>query len=161
IRRPFAEHKRALAGARVAQAADDHVAAPLLAIAHRDGPAGLPEVELPELAGSVDGALVVARGGQTERADLPQVVAQDGPAARVAELAEELVDAAGRHPRLGAKEAIDLLAVGLELALAWRAAIPRGRLGPKRPADSRAMTTRAPVDLRDGQALHEAHAADL
>jgi hypothetical protein len=52
-------------------------------VADRDRRRGLPEVELADLAGPVDGALVGATG-QIERAELAQVVVEDRLAALIA-----------------------------------------------------------------------------
>jgi hypothetical protein len=77
-------------------------------VADRDLGLGLPEVELAELAGPVDGALVGAPGGQ-QRPQLAQVLVEDRLAARVAELGDQLADAGVGDPGLGAQQALDLL----------------------------------------------------
>ena len=108
------EDQRAGAGARVAQGAGDHPAAAGLAVADRDLGPRLPEVELADLPGSVDGALVGAPGGKA-RAHLAQVVVEDRLAALIAELGDQLADAGARDPGSAAQQSLDLLPEGIEL----------------------------------------------
>ena len=146
--------------ARVAQAADDDITPPLLAVAHRDRPRRLPQIELAELTRAIQRALVDPRRGE-QRPDLPEVVIQDRLAAPVTSLTDQLTNAGARHPRLRAQRTMDLLTEALELAHPRRAHIPRRRPGAQRPSDRLAMTPSTPVDLRDRQPLHETHPADL
>jgi hypothetical protein len=66
-------------------------------VADRDLLARLPEVELADLPGPVDGALVGAPGGEV-RPDLAQVVVEDRLASFVAQLCDQLADASIETP---------------------------------------------------------------
>jgi hypothetical protein len=70
------------------------------------------EVDLEDLAGTVDRAPDDARPGQVARAHLAQVVVEDRLAAPIAELCEQFLHARARQARVGAQQAVDLVLKG-------------------------------------------------
>jgi hypothetical protein len=89
------------------QDAGHHKAAPYLPVTDRDLGLGLPEVDLADLGGPVDGALVGALGGKA-RAHLAQVIVEDRLGALITELGYQLADAGAGNPVIGAQGALDL-----------------------------------------------------
>jgi hypothetical protein len=161
VGRFLGEDERAGSNPGVGKAADDHVAAPGLAVANRDLVARLPQVELAEHARAVARALEGARSGQEERAQLAQVVVQDRLASRVALLCDQLADPPAGQTGVVAKQPPDLLRERLELRGPARAAVA-GRLArAQRPADGVAITPGRARDLLDRQPGDEVHPPDL
>ena len=160
VRGRLGEHQGAGAGARVAQAGDNDPAAAFLAMADRDRPARLPEVELADLARAVGGALE-GPGGRKQRAHLAQVVIEDRPPALIAGLLDQLAHAGAGHLRLGRQQPVDLLLVGVQLGGHRLALIARRLLGAQGLSDRHPAEADAPVDLLDRQALDGVHTADL
>jgi hypothetical protein len=122
------------------------------ALADRDLPAGVPPIGLGHLAGQVGGALVGA-SGEEERADLPEVVLQDGAAAGVALPAQMFQDDRGRnlgvliqHGRHGVLERFH------ERRRRCSSVLRRLRQ-PEQTGDGVAAHLQAPCDLRLGKAL--------
>jgi hypothetical protein len=155
------EDERPGAGARVAHRRNDHPAAPRLAVADRDLGLRLPEVELADLAGAVDGPLVGPRRTE-DGAQLADVVIEDRLAAGIALLAADpLTDHRRGDLGVGAQELVDARLMGVELRRARRAAVDRWALAAKRAADRVSVTARAPCDLADRQPVDLVHPPDL
>ena len=154
------EHEGAGGAARPPQLAGHHPAAARPAVADRDLLARLEEIELQQLAGAIDGALIGALGAQ-DRPQFAQGVIEDRLAAPIARLGDQLADAGVRDPVDVAQQPGDLLAVGVELRGNRRAAVARRLGGADRPADRLAIPPGLPRDLLDRQPIDEVHAADL
>ena len=144
-------------GARVGQLAGDEIALAQLIPADRDLAPGLGEVELGQLAGSVDGALVGARRWQVAGAELAQEIVEDRLAAAVAELFDLLADADARERRLLVEQSLDLTNEGTELRGALRPRpVARRLVCGERATDRVAvdpgqavnLPLRSPLDLR-------------
>ncbi len=131
-----------------------------LAVADGDLLARLPEVELADLPGPVDGALVGAPGGKA-RADLAQVVVEDRLAALITELGEQLADAGAGDAVVRAQKALDLLLEGVELGGRLRPVVGRWALRRQGAADRFPVQTGAAADLPDRDAVDEVHPPDL
>jgi hypothetical protein len=156
----LAEDQRAGAGSRVAQAGDHDPALAGLAVADGDLLAWLPDVELADLAGTVDGARVVPCGLK-QRPDLAQEVIKDGLATDPAQRPQQLADPnAGQVGVLGQQSA-DLVLKRVELRAPGRPRIARWRVAGDRPPDRLAMQPRLPTDLADRQPAHKAQPSDL
>lgn len=154
------EDQRPGAGAGEAQGAGDHPAAPGLPVADRNLGLGLPKIELAELTGTVDGALVGALGSQ-QRAQLAQVLVEDRLAADVAELGDQLADAGVGDPVIGAQQPLDLGLEGVELGGPRRPLIAWRSIGAPRRADRVAGQAGAPADLLDRDPVDRVHPPDL
>jgi hypothetical protein len=104
-------------------------------VADRDLGPRLPEVELADLPGPVDGALIGAPRGEP-RADLAQVLVEDRLPTLIAELGDQLADAGARQAMVGAQQALDLLLERVELGGLLLASPVGGRaLGGEGPPD--------------------------
>jgi hypothetical protein len=84
----------------------------------------LPQIELQQLAGAIDGAL--ERPPPLEqRPDLAQVVVEDRLCARIAQRLDQLADPLAGKLRIGLQQAVDLVLERIELRRSWRALIAR------------------------------------
>src|SRR3954454_4038914 len=133
VRRLLGEHQRAGDRAREAQLGGHDIAAAALAMADRDLRSGLPQIELQQLAGAIDRALIGALA-LIERPDVAQVVIEDRLRPVVAELLDQLADALARDPPVIAQQAMDLVLDRVELRRPPRALIARRALAPQRSA---------------------------
>ena len=86
----LAEHQHARARARVAKTRDHHPRAAGLAVTDGHLLTWLPEIELADLAGSIDGALKRPRRRREQRADLAQIVIDDRLADGAAQRLQQL-----------------------------------------------------------------------
>ena len=120
IRELLREDQRRGERARVAELGRHHPAAAQLAVADRDRPRGLPEIELAQLAGPVDRALVGAQR-QVAGADLAHVVVDDRLGAVKAQLGDQLADPLRGDAGLSAQQLGDLAPERIELARPRRA----------------------------------------
>jgi len=89
-------------------------------VADRDRPRGLPEIELAQLAGPVDRALVGAQR-QVAGADLAHVVVDDRLGAVKAQLGDQLADPLRGDAGLSAQQLGDLAPERIELRRPRRA----------------------------------------
>jgi hypothetical protein len=121
---------------------------------------GLEQIELDQLAGAIDRALV-GPPALIQRTQLAHVVIEDRLATRVAQRLHQLADPLGRDPRVVLQQPLDLLLERVELRPPRRALIPRRALPPQRPADRVAVMTSAPDVLVDRQRLDLPHPPDL
>jgi hypothetical protein len=154
------EHQRAGDRARVAQLGGHDPAATRLAVADRDLASRLPEVELQQLPGAVDRALVGAPA-LIKRAQLAHVVVEDRLAALIAELLDQLADPLGGDPRVLLQQPLDVVLERGELRRSRRALVARRPVPPQRAADRIAVVPGAPDDLVDRQPLDLPHPPDL
>ena len=129
-------------------------------MADRDLLARLPEVELADLPGPVDGALVGAPGSEA-RAHLAQVVVEDRLAAFEAELRDQLADAGAGHAVVALQQALDLLLEGVEFGGRLRSAVGRRVLRRQGAPDGFPMQAGAPADLPNRDAVDEVQPPDL
>jgi hypothetical protein len=81
----------------------------------RDLTLGLPQIELADLAGSVDRALKRPRWWREQRLDLMQVVIDDRLAALEPERRDQLSDPLARQLGIGLQQPVDLVLERIEL----------------------------------------------
>jgi hypothetical protein len=110
-------------------------------VADRDLRSGLPQVELQQLAGAIDSALI-GPPALEQRPDVAQVVIEDRLRPVVAELLDQLADALARDPRVVAQQAMDLVLERVELRRPPRALIARR---PSRRSARRTVLRSCPV----------------
>jgi hypothetical protein len=99
---------------REAQLCGHHEAPPGLAVADRDRLARLEQVELQQLARSIERPLIGAPR-QVAGPQLAQVIVEDRPPALIAELLDQLADPLAGQAWIRTQQAIDLVAEGIEL----------------------------------------------
>jgi hypothetical protein len=127
----------------------------------RDLGAWLPEVELADLARSIDGALERPWRRQEQRPHLAQVVVDDRLAAVEPQRHDQLPDPLAGHPRLDLQQPVDLGLERIELRPHRRAPIDRRLVGPQRPADRVAIDPEPPRQLLDRDPANEVLAPQL
>ena len=123
--------------------------------------AGLPEVELADLPGSIDGALERPWRRQEQRPHLAQVVIDDRLAAIEPKRRDQLPDPLTRQPRIAAKQPMDLVLERIELRPRRRAGIARRHRRTHGRSDRIARQARPPGELLDRNAAHEVLPAQL
>jgi hypothetical protein len=129
-------------------------------MADRDLGAWLEEVELQQLAGTVERALGGAPGLE-QRAHLAQVAVENGLPALISEPCKQLSHTLAGQVRILAQQAVDLVLEGIQLRRPWWTLIARRTLGPERTADSVSVVPGAPGDLPDREPVDLLHPPDL
>ena len=119
------EHQHAGAGARVAQARDDHPAPARLAVTDRDLRPRLPDIELADLARPVDGALKRPARRREQRPNLAQIVIDDRLARPAAQRLQQLTDPDPGQLGILAQQPVDLVFERLQHARLRRPLIAR------------------------------------
>jgi hypothetical protein len=160
LRLLLAEHQRAGAGARVAQARNDDPARASLAMTDRHLELGLPDVELADLARPIDRALRRPRRAK-QRPHLAQVVIEDRLAAVPAQQLKQLTDPHTRQITVLAKQPRDLGLEWIDLRATPLTRVLRRLVAGDRSPDRLAMQPRPAADLSDRQPAHEPQAPDL
>jgi len=160
IRDLLGEDQRAGTRARVAKARDNDIALAGLAMTDRDLVPGLPEVELADLPGPINRALVGARRPE-HRAHLTQVVIDDRLAAIKPKRRDQLPDPLPSDLRVIPEQPVDLILKRIELRPARRAPIDRRLVAVNRSTDGVPMQPGPTVDLPHRQATHEVQPPDL
>jgi hypothetical protein len=160
IRRLLGEDQRPRAEPRVAQHANDHVPLARLAIADRDLPLGLPQIELQHIARAVHRALKRPLISE-EQAHPAHVVIHDRLAALEPLLSQQLPDPLALDLRILTQQPVNLVLEPIELRPPRRARVARRRRRPQRPPDRLPMKPRPPTDLPNRQPLDEPHPTNL
>jgi hypothetical protein len=152
------EHRRV--GARVRQRRHEAPRLAGLAAPDRKADAGLPPVDLDDLARQVRRPLE-GPGGKEARPDPRQVVLQDRDPAAIAGADEALPDDRRRDRRIGGQQGRDLVAVRVEERAGPRPPVLRRLLEGQQPDDRGAAHRQAPGDGRLRQALAVEQPLDL
>jgi hypothetical protein len=154
------KNQRAADRARPAKLAGHDPGAAGLAVADRDLAARFPQVELQQLPGPVDGALI-GPPALEHRPDLAQVVVEDRLGAVIAQFLDQLADPLARDPRVVLQQAMDLVLERVELRRSRRALIARRALPSQRATHGVAIVAGAPGDLVDREPFDLLHPPDL
>ena len=161
ILRLLAEDEDAGAGARVSQARNDDPPPARLAMTDRHLSDWLPDVELADLPGPVDGPLKRPWWRREQRPHLTQIVIDDRLADRAAQRLEQLANPHPRQLRIVLQQPVDLRFERLEHTRLRRPLIPRRRLASQRAANRVARQPRRSRELLDRLAADEVLTSQL
>jgi hypothetical protein len=126
----------------------------------RDLRAWLPQIELADFAGPIDGPLIGPRPGE-QRADLAQVVIDDRLAPVEPQRRDQLTDPLPGQRRVLPEQSMDLVLERIELRPNRLAPIPRRLRRAQRRPDRVARQSRPPRELLDRHPPDEVLATNL